>query len=247
MSLMKTLAKVAIGVAVAKGASSMMNRGGSGGLMGGLQQAGSGGGLGGMMGSLLGGRGGQGGLGGLLEGMGGAQGRGGLDSVMGGLAGGGLGGLLGGMMGRGAQQQEGSFGEVFASQFDENPEPARQATADQEAAAALMLSAMLQAAKSDGKFDAGEQAKLQDQLQDVGSEERAFVEAELRKPVDVQALARDVPRGMESQVYMMSVLGIDLDNQAEARYLDKLAGEMQLSKDEVNGIHDQLGAPRIYG
>lgn len=246
MSLMKTLAKVAIGVAVAKGASSMMNRGGSGGLMGGLQQAGSGGGLGGMMGSLLGGGGAQGGLGGLLQGLGGSQGRG-LDGAMGGLAAGGLGGLLGGMMGRGAQQQEGSFGEVLASQFDENPEPARQPTPDQEAAAALMLSAMIQAAKSDGKFDEAEQAKLMDQLGDVGPEEREFVTSEMRKPVDVSGLARQVPQGMESQVYMMSVLGIDLDNQAEARYLDQLAGQMGLPKDHVNDIHDQLGAPRIYG
>jgi len=60
MSLMKTLAKVAVGVAVAKGAKSMMQRSAQGG-------AGQAGGLGGLLGGLAGGGGAaSGGLGGLL-------------------------------------------------------------------------------------------------------------------------------------------------------------------------------------
>ncbi|UWR23824.1 tellurite resistance TerB family protein [Sulfitobacter sp. S190] len=129
MSLMKTLAKVAIGVAVAKGAKSVMERGrqqqgqtgttqagggGLGGLLGGLAgaaggSAGAGGGLNDMLGGMLGGSRaggglGSGGLGGLLESLGGAQGAssgsGGLGGLLGGLAGAaGAGGLLGGMSG----------------------------------------------------------------------------------------------------------------------------------------------------
>ena len=128
MSLMKTLAKVAIGVAVAKGASSMMNKnrkggsGGLGGLLGGLsggstsqgarsQGASSGGGslqdmLGGLMGGASGGRGGLGGLLNQLGGSGqsgdrsGAGSSGGLGGILGGLAGAaGAGGLLSGMAG----------------------------------------------------------------------------------------------------------------------------------------------------
>ena len=82
MSLMSTLAKVAIGVAVAKGAGALMNKsdgvtqassgGGLGGLLGGLAGASgsSGGGMQDMFGGLLGGNtgggGGVGGLGGFL-------------------------------------------------------------------------------------------------------------------------------------------------------------------------------------
>ncbi len=274
MSLMKTLAKVAIGVAVAKGASSLIKGAGQrqasasdDGLFRGAhspdaQQASAGNPLEGMMDSILGGGakqsggGAQGGLGSILEQLsggntGGGQ-RGGLEDMLGGLGGGGsggLGGLLGGLAGAlqgGASSPQGSFGEVLNSQFDGNPEPARQPTADQEAAAALMLSAMLQAAKSDGKFDAGEQSKLMEKLGDVGPEERAFVNAELQKPVDVHDLCHKVPQGMEKQVYMMSILGIDLDSQAEAKYLHELASEMRISQDEVNAIHDRMGAPRIY-
>ena len=88
MSLMSTLAKVAIGVAVAKGAGAMMNKnggvtqassgGGLGGFLGSLagDSGSSGGGMQDMLGGLLGGNtgGGAGCLGGLLESLGGSQG-----------------------------------------------------------------------------------------------------------------------------------------------------------------------------
>lgn len=289
MSLMKTLAKVAIGVAVAKGVNSMMKQAGSGrggagdgGLFGGAHspgtRAGSGTGLEGMMDSILGGSarrgpagaaapGSAGGLGGLLEelaggsrgpsgqartgGAGPRQGGGGLDDLLGQLAGaGGLGGILGGLAGalegKAGQSPEGSFGEVLNSQFDTTPEPAKRPTAAQEAAAALMIRAMIQAAKSDGKFDEREQRRIVEQLGDIGPEERAFVEGEFRRPVDIDGLAGAVPRGLEQQVYMMSVLGIDLDSRAEAEYLNRLAQGMRLNKEQVNAIHRHLGVPALY-
>ncbi|MEL6565663.1 MAG: DUF533 domain-containing protein [Pseudomonadota bacterium] len=258
MSLMKTLAKVAIGVAVAKGASAMMNNraggGGSaglGGLLGGLQGGGAGGGgMQNMLGGLMGGAGGAGGLGGLLEGLGGAQG-GGLQNMLGGLAaGGGAAGLMGALGGR-AQQRPAdngaSFGQVLNSQFTETPEPEIEPTADQEAAAALMLRAMIQAAKSDGQLDKGEEEKLMSQLGgDIDADEAAFLRTEMAKPVDVNALVADVPQGLGPQVYAMSLLAIDLDNQAEAQYLHSLAQGLGMEAASVNDIHAQLGVPSLY-
>jgi len=278
MSLVKTLAKVAIGMAVAKGVSGMMKGGatttarGDGGLFGGtnLPQASSSGGMQDVLGQLMGGSGSaQGGLGGLLDGLsqasrpGGSAG-GSLQDMIGGLAGqlgqgggaaagaGGIGGILGGLAGAlqggGAAQGGGqpSFGDVFNSSFDQTPQPQVQPDPDQEAAAGLMLSAMIQAAKSDGQFDASEQEKLLEQLGDVSPEERSFVQSEMQKPVDVAALARQVPSGMEPQIYAMSLMGIDLDNQNEAQYLHQLATTMGLEPQMVNSIHQQLGAPTLY-
>ena len=290
MSLMKTLAKVAVGVAVAKGASAMMNKsggastagagGGLGGLLGsltggaqggggglqdmlgsltgaagGAQQAG--GGLQDMLGGLLGGAGGgagggmAGGLGGLMEQLGGAGGSsGGLGGLLGGLAGAaGAGGLLGGA-GAAVQKRPASnghdFGAVLNSQFDSTPEPEIEPSQDQEAAAGLMLAAMIQAAKSDGTFDDAEKAKLLDQLGDVDAEEAAFVQAQLQAPVDVDMLVRETPKGLESQIYAMSLLGIDLDTQQEAQYLNKLAQGYGMKPAEVNDIHAQMGVPSLY-
>ncbi len=282
MSMMKTLAKVAIGVALAKGASGMMKRAGSakggtgsGGLFGGAHsperqaQAQTGGGLEGMLGSILGGggagggQGGAGGLGGLLEQLGGGTSAsggasGGLNDLLGGLAGaaqqgggmgtGGLDGLLGGLLGAGAAQggPKGGFGDLLNQAIARQDEPEEQPSQDQEAAAALMLRAMIQAMKSDGEIDSAEQAKLLDRLGDVSPEERAFVQGEMQRRIDVQDLANDVPRGLEQQVYAMSLMGIDLDNQNEAQYLHQLATAMNVAPEMVNHIHDQMGAQRIY-
>jgi len=283
VSLMKTLAKVAIGVAVAKGASSMMkNRSGGGGggsagsddlggLLGGLtggstpepgrgtsyggthssSAGGSGGSLEDMLGGLLGagGAGGAGGLGGLLNQLGGGQaGAGGdLGGLLGSLAGAaGAGGLLGGLTGQKPEREEADFGAVLNSQFDQSPEPPIEPSQSQEAMAALMLSAMIQAAKSDGKFDDGEKEKLLDKLGDVDAQEAAFVKAQMQAPVDVEGLANQTPDGMAQQVYAISVLGIDLDTQSEAQYLHKLAQAYGLKPAQVNDIHAQLGVPSLY-
>jgi len=105
---------------------------------------------------------------------------------------------------------------------------------------------MIQAAKSDGKFDDAEKQKLLGQLGDVDAEEAAFAQAEMQKPVDVDALVANVPQGMGNQVYAMSVLGIDLDSQAEAKYLHTLASKLGLDQQMVNSIHEQMGVPSLY-
>ena len=281
MSLMKTLAKVAIGVAVAKGVSSMTGKGrtqsGGGGLLGALTGGGgdqSGGG--GLLEALTGG----GGLGGMLDGLsdastprGGVQtgsSGGGLDSILNGLTskgsaagglgdllggmtkgGGNLGGLLGGLLGAGAAatqtaDTELSFGEKFNQSLAHGGEPDIAPTPQQEVAAGLMLRAMIQAAKSDGKIDDAEREKLLDKLGDISPEERDFINAELAAEIDVKGLARQVPNGMEAQVYTMSIMGINLDNQAEAQYLHDFATELGIDKPSVNTIHAQLGVPTIY-
>lgn len=303
MSLMKTLAKVAIGVAVAKGANSMMKRGGGGastagggglgGLLGGLAGGGAAsGGLGGMLGGLTGGAanagsgqphggahspgggledmlggllggggaaggagGMPGGLGGLLEqlgGAGGAAGAGGLGGLLGGLAGAaksGGGGLLDGTdetLQRRPERENAGFGSVLNSQFDSTPEPEIEPSRDQEAAAGLMLAAMIQAAKSDGTFDEGERDKLLAKLGDVDAQEAAFVKQQMERPVDIDGLVAQTPAGMGPQIYAMSLLGIDLDTQDEAQYLHKLAQGYGMQPADVNNIHEQMGVPSLY-
>ena len=45
----------------------------------------------------------------------------------------------------------------------------------------------------------------------------------------------------------MSLLGIKLDSQVEAQYLDKLAKRMGISEQQANQIHAMLGVPNLYG
>ncbi|SMX32820.1 DUF533 domain-containing protein [Actibacterium lipolyticum] len=237
MSLLSTLAKVAVGVAVAKGVSSLgkqasgQTSAGSGSVFGDAFSANtgaaapSGGGLQDMLGSVLSGGSTQGGgLGGLLEGLSNAS------RPTGGTA----------------QPSGGSLGDLLNQSLQRFGEPETAPSQAQEDTASLMLKAMLQAAKSDGKIDAAEKEKLLGHLGDISPAEMEFVNAELAAPVDVDGLARSVPRGMEGQVYLMSVMGIDLDNRAEANYLHQFATAMGLDQRSVNAIHNKLGVPALY-
>ncbi len=122
------------------------------------------------------------------------------------------------------------------------PEPQQ----EEELSAALMLRAVIQAVKCDGDLDEDEKARLMKAMGEADAREVQAVNAELQRPVDVKGLARAVPAGLEPQIYVVSLMAINLDQKAEAEYLHKLAGELDLSPDQVNAIHDKARAPRLY-
>ncbi|MCB6177209.1 tellurite resistance TerB family protein [Rhodobacter sp. Har01] len=275
MSLGKTLMRVLIGVAIAKGVSTLAKKGNAGidtsGAGTGSRYDGGKGGLEDMMGDILGGKsrttkttktsgGGQGsgeggGLGDLLDQISGSKRstprktapKGGFDDLLGQLTGasstkapkagsagsGGVGDLLDQVLGG----TKAAAGKPMML-----PEPEQ----EQELSAALMLRAVIQAVKCDGDLDEAEKRKLMDAMGDADASEVKAVNAELARPVDVDGLARAVPAGMEPQVYTVSLMAIDLDQQAEAQYLHALAQALELTPAEVNALHDRAGAPRIY-
>lgn len=184
----------------------------------------------------------------------------GLDDILGGLLGGAVGGALGGAMTRGGSaapadapagqitpNRDAHFGEVLNQAFGKKGEPDVTPTPEQNAAAGLMLRAMIQATKADGELDEAEKQKLLGNLADASQAEVDFVKQEMAKPLDVEGLIRQVPEGLGPQIYTMSVMAIDLDNQAEAQYLHKLATGLGIGREDVNGIHAKLGVPALYG
>jgi uncharacterized membrane protein YebE (DUF533 family) len=226
-----------------------------GAMMGGSQTSG-GGGLGNILGSVLGGGGSQtgaGGLGDLFSGGNRSQGSGqsgggDLTDLLGGLLGGGagsagLGGLLGAAMSQFGTQQAAQPVANFKSS-DHLPQGMdyQQAT-DQ---ATLLIRAMINAAKADGKVDSEERQKILDRLGEVTQDEIEFVRNELTQPLDLESFARSIPQGLEQQVYAISLMAIDLDSQAEAQYLHNLAQATQISPQVSNQIHKQFGAQPIY-
>lgn len=184
-------------------------------------------------------------LAGLLGQLGGAKSTGGLGDLAGVLAGagsvGGVGAFMGGML-----AGDGGLGATLNSAFANGGEPAMPPAPEQELAAAVLLKAMIQAAKCDGQIDAGEQGKLMQALGDIDAEEKAFVQAELAAPIDTEALVKLIPEGLEAQAYTVSLMAIDLDNQTEAQYLHGLASALNLQPAEVNQIHERLGVAKLY-
>jgi len=83
---------------------------------------------------------------------------------------------------------------------------------EEEAQAEILLKAMLNATKSDGVIDDEKKRKITMHFGDVSDEEANFVRRKLESPLDTLALVNNVPRGMEQQVYFMSLLAIDFDS-----------------------------------
>lgn len=275
MGIGKTLLKVAIGVLVAKGVASL-TKGASGGSTtagrGTRIDTGSKGGLEDMMGDVLGsGRSsttrtsGGGGLGDLLDQISGQKRaspratapKGSLEDILGGLTGrgsdaggvtagwaGGKGGGVGDLLDQVLADKPGgrTAGGGLRSGPISLPEPDR----EEELSAALMLRAVIQAVKCDGELDDAERERLVQAMGDADQREVQAVQAELSRPVDIEGLARAVPAGLEPQVYMASLMAIDLDQRTEADYLNALAGALDLSPDQVNAIHDKAGVQRLY-
>lgn len=212
-----------------------------GGLLGGgqPQQQSSGGGLAGILGSVLGGGGGaqqqsSGGVGDLL---GSILGGGGQRASAPAPAGGNLiGSILGSVMGGGGGQQQAA---------PPIPQDQHSAANDQ---AVLMIRAMVNAAKADGRVDDAEQENIIGKLgAEVSQDEVNFLKQEFAAPVNVKQFADSVPNGLEPQIYALSLTSIELDTQDEAQYLGQLAQHMELSPQICNQIHDQVGAPKIFG
>jgi uncharacterized membrane protein YebE (DUF533 family) len=221
----------------------------------------SGGGLGDILGKVLGG---------------GSQSGGGLGDVLGSVLGGGnksaqqgggLSDILGGVLGGKPQGSSGGAGTDLSdligaalNQFGHaeqaaqrgEPEPSfeqfNQGMVHSEACeqATVMVRAMINAAKADGRVDKEEQQKILGKLGSVTQDEIDFVNNELSQNLDVQAFAHSVPRGLENQVYAMSLMAIDLDSQGEAKYLHQLGQAMGIEPQVSNQIHQQLGAPVLY-
>ena len=259
--------KSVLGAAMSGGSGGQGNRGGLGDLLGsvlsGAQGDGGqqGGGLGGMLGGLLGGgSGGGGGLGGMLGEMAKSAGSQGGQ-------GGGLGDLLGGVLGgqpQGASGAQGAdlsdligaalnqFGQAEKAAIqNQEPEPFERHSPDLDIGqvqdqATIMIRAMVNAAKADGRVDKEEQQKILGQLGSVTQDEIDFINSELESPLNIGDFARSVPRGMEPQVYAMSLMAIDLDSQAEARYLHDLGQSMGMQPEVMNQVHRQLGAQVLY-
>lgn len=217
------------------------------------------GGLGDMLSSVLGGSGSSGGLGNILG------------SVLGGgqpsAGGGDLGSLLGGVLGGRPQGTSGAGGADLSelvgaalSQFGNSEKATRQGrspinfetnspdldTGKVQDQAEIMIRAMINAAKSDGRVDKDEQQKILGQLGSLSQDEVDFVNNEIASKLDVDGFAGSVPQSMKNQVYTMSLMAIDLDNNTEANYLHQLGQSLGIQPETINQIHRQLGARVLY-
>ena len=211
--------------------------------------ANTGGGLGGVLGSMLGGGGVQRGV------LGGA-----LGSVLGSMLGGGRSrsginwGLVGGlamaafqMLGNRSNAAAGGASSLAGLEQMLDPEqsaaPVDEARIQQQAL--VLIKAMINAAKSDGQIDEQERQNILSKIAELGADEAEFLRQELAKPLNLD-FVRDANPDMASNVYLMSLMAINLDTPEEANYMRQLAQQLGLDSQAVNTLHEQLELPPLY-
>lgn len=122
------------------------------------------------------------------------------------------------------------------------PEPPPQ---PREEEATILIRAMVNAAKADGRLDRDEEQKLLRHLGQPSREAVAFIQAEFQRPLDAREFAWSVPLGLEQKVYAISLSVIELDQREESAYLKDLAHGLRLGPDVVEQLHRQFDAPLI--
>jgi len=238
--------------------------GGSGGLLeslGGLLGGQRSGGLGDVLSGALGGGGG--GLGGMLgevlnqagQAVGGKQNLalGGLGALVGSLLGGGgksLGGALGGgvmallgaMAFKALQGSGQSTGRVPLGLIEPQSEADRE---ELENRSELVLKAMINAAKADGKIDEGEAHRIGGKLQEAGADAdgQRYVLDLMRRPMETETLitAAEGHPNLAAELYAASLMAIEVDTSAEKAYLGKLASGLGLTSEVTWRIEQMVG------
>ncbi|HAO33777.1 MAG TPA: DUF533 domain-containing protein, partial [Candidatus Competibacteraceae bacterium] len=214
-----------------------------GGLMGSRAQAGGAGGLGDVLGGLMRGGAQSGGLGGMLGGM-----LGGNRPQSSGVNWGLLGGLAMAayqMMGkRGATAAQSSL-DGLEKMMAPGQAAAPAVVSEMQQQALLMIKAMINAAKADGRVDDQERQNILSKVSELGSKEVEFLQNELAKPLNLDFLG-GIAREMAPDIYLISLMAINLDSQEEANYMDKLAQTLGLDAQAVNTIHQQMGVAPLY-
>ena len=175
---------------------------------------------------------------------------GGLGALAGALLGGGRGAMGGGLMAvlgslaYSALQSQGATGASPAGAPGTAGAIAPSNQTDMQRKAMLFIRAMIQAAKADGQVDQQETQRILGKLGDIGNdaEAREFVASEMRRPIDIASLVRDVSTPQEaSEVYAASLMAIEVDTQAERDYMADLARALNLPGPVVAQIHSALG------
>ncbi len=217
--------------------------------------------LGKMMNSSTSGKGGQtgaGGLGGMLGDVLGSLGNnkaalGGLGALAGALLGGGKGasrGAVGGgslvmlaTLAMSALQKAGQAPSQAPRALLEPQTPQEQQALEDDAE--IIVKAMINAAKADGKIDPKEVEKIIGKLDDDGlsQQEKDFFVAEADKPLDLAGVAASANghADMAAQIYAASLLAIEVDTKAEHAYMQQLAAGLWLHPQAVSHIESTLG------
>ena len=123
--------------------------------------------------------------------------------------------------------------------------PARNDTAGQNALGLTLVRAMIAAARSDGRLDAQESQTIFQRIEALGlaPDDQALLVAEMGRPVDMDAIVSSATSPeLAAEIYIASLMAVDVDTAAEKSYLAMLAARLNLAPELVAELHRQVEA-----
>ncbi|MGB6119964.1 MAG: tellurite resistance TerB family protein [Mesorhizobium sp.] len=114
--------------------------------------------------------------------------------------------------------------------------------------ALTLVRAMIAAARADGHIDDEERARISErvELAGMGAEARSFLDEELSRPVDMDALVAAAQTDAQKvELYTASRLTIEPETRAERGYLDLLAGRLKLPDALVDHVEATVASAKV--
>jgi len=123
--------------------------------------------------------------------------------------------------------------------------PSKTDSAGQEALGLTLIRAMIAAARSDGRLDARESQAIYQRIESLGLDpgNQALLVAEMGQPVDMDAIVASATcPEVAAEIYIASMLAIDVDTAAEKSYLAMLAARMNIPPELAAELQRQVMA-----
>jgi len=112
----------------------------------------------------------------------------------------------------------------------------------------ILVRAMIAVARADGRLDAQESQVIFQKIQSLGldSASQNLLVQEMGHPVDVDAIVNSASSPeLAAEIYIASLLAVDVDTAAEKSYLAMLAARLQLPSQLVTELENQVSAQRV--
>jgi uncharacterized membrane protein YebE (DUF533 family) len=109
----------------------------------------------------------------------------------------------------------------------------------------LLVRSMIAVARADGRLDAQESQAIFQKIESLGldSESQNLLVQEMGHPVDMDAIINSATTPeVAAEIYIASLLAVDVDTAAEKSYLAMLAARLQLPPALVAELENQVNA-----
>lgn len=127
--------------------------------------------------------------------------------------------------------------------------PERSDYAANEALGLTLVRAMIAVSRADGRLDAQESQAIFQKIESLGldSESQSLLVEEMGHPVDVDAIVNSATSPeIAAEIYIASLLAVDVDTAEEKAYLAMLAARMGLPSALVAELESQVEAQKDF-